>query len=162
MPIKSRKSPLVRRGRVADLDDLCRLDRLVFKHNCMSRRSLRHLLVARSAHVVVAEHDGHISGWAVVLFRSASWIARLYSIAVAPRGYGLGPALLVAAEVAALARERHTLRLEVHVRNHHAIARYRKAGYQQCGRLKGYYADNADALRFEKQLAKPKSRNRRS
>jgi ribosomal protein S18 acetylase RimI-like enzyme len=45
------------------------------------------------------------------------------------------------------------MRLEVHVRNHRAIARYRKAGYQQFGRLVKYYADNGDALRFEKQLA---------
>jgi ribosomal protein S18 acetylase RimI-like enzyme len=64
--------------------------------------------------------------------------------------------LLAAAEDAALAKRRETLRLEVHVRNHRAIARYRKAGYQQFGRLKRYYADNGDALRFEKRLARPK------
>jgi ribosomal protein S18 acetylase RimI-like enzyme len=165
MPIRLRKpSCVVRCACLADLDDLCELERQVFANDRMSRRSLRHFLVAASAALVVAEHNGRIGGCAVVLFRPNSLIARLYSIAVAPRsaGHGLGPALLAAAEDAALAKRREALRLEVHVRNHRAIARYRKAGYQQFGRLKRYYADNSDALRFEKRLARPKSRPRRS
>lgn len=165
MPIRFRKpSCVVRCACVDDLDDLCELEQQVFAKDRMSRRSLRHFLVAASAAVLVVEHDRCIGGCAVVLFRPNSLVARLYSIAVAPRsaGRGLGPALLAAAEDAALAKRRKTLRLEVHVRNHRAIARYRKAGYQQSGRLVKYYADNSDALRFEKQLARPKSANRRS
>ena len=165
MPARSRKpSCVIRCGCVDDLNDLCELERQVFADDNMSRRSLRHFLVAASAEVLVVEHGGRIGGCAVVLFRPNSLIARLYSIAVAPRsvGRGLGRALLAAAEAAALAKRRETLRLEVHVRNHRAIARYRKAGYQQFGRRVKYYADNGDALRFEKQLARPKSANRRS
>ena len=156
MPIRLRKPYcVVRCASVADLDDLCELEQQVFANDRMSRRSLRHFLVSRSATVIVAVHRGRVAGCAVVLFRPDSPIARLYSIAVAPRsaGRGLGPALLAAAEGAALAKRRKTLRLEVHVRNHRAIARYRKAAYQQFGRLVKYYADNGDALRFEKQLA---------
>jgi ribosomal protein S18 acetylase RimI-like enzyme len=156
---RSRKpSCVIRCGCVDDLDDLCELERQVFADDNMSRRSLRHFLVAASAEVMVAEHDGRIAGCAVVLFRPNSLIARLYSIAVAPRsaGRGLGPALLSAVERAALAKRRQTLRLEVHVRNHRAIARYRKAGYQLCGRLLRYYPDRGDALRFEKRLARSK------
>src|SRR5262245_60342238 len=113
MPARSRKpSCVVRCGCVEDLDDLCVLEQQVFAHDRMSRRSLRNFLVAASAAVVVAEHDGIIAGCAVVLFRPNSVIARLYSIAVAPRsaGRGLGPALLIAAEEAALAKRRCTLR----------------------------------------------------
>jgi [ribosomal protein S18]-alanine N-acetyltransferase len=164
MPAGSRKpSCVIRCGCVDDLDDLCELERQVFAHDNMSRRSLRHFLVAASAEVVVAEHDGRIAGCAVVLFRPNSLIARLYSIAVAPHsaGRGLGPALLVAAERAALAKRRQVLRLEVHVRNHRAIARYRKAGYQQCGRLLRYYPDRGDALRFEKQLSRTSAARRK-
>jgi [ribosomal protein S18]-alanine N-acetyltransferase len=159
MPARSRKpSCVIRCGCVDDLDDLCELERQVFADDNMSRRSLRHFLIARSATVVVAEHDGRIAGCAVVLFRPDSLIARLYSIAVAPRsaGRGLGPALLLAAEQAALAKRRRALRLEVHVRNHRAISRYRKAGYQQFGRLMSYYADTGDALRFQKDLMRRK------
>jgi ribosomal protein S18 acetylase RimI-like enzyme len=114
MPARSRKpSCVIRCGCVDDLNDLCELERQVFADDNMSRRSLRHFLVAASAEVVVAEHDGRIAGCAVVLFRPNSLIARLYSIAVAPHsaGRGLGPALLIAAERAALAKRRQTLRL---------------------------------------------------
>jgi ribosomal protein S18 acetylase RimI-like enzyme len=159
MPARSRKpSCVIRCGCVDDLNDLCELEQQVFADDNMSRRSLRHFLVAASAEVVVAEHDGRIAGCAVVLFRPNSLIARLYSIAVAPHsaGRGLGPALLIAAERAALAKRRQTLRLEVHVRNHRAIARYRKAGYRLCGRLLRYYPDRGDALRFEKRLVRSK------
>jgi [ribosomal protein S18]-alanine N-acetyltransferase len=144
----------IRRGRAADLDDLVALETQVFASDRMLRRSLRHFLAARTATVLVAEHAGCIAGCAVILFRPNSSIARLYSIAVAPQstGLGLGPALLTASEEAAAARGRKMLRLEVHENNQRAIARYRKAGYRQFGCHTGYYADEGDALRFEKEL----------
>jgi ribosomal protein S18 acetylase RimI-like enzyme len=161
MPGKSRNRSVasIRRGRVADLDDLVELETQVFAGDRMSRRSLRHFLAARSAAVLVAEHAGCIAGCAVILFRPNSSIARLYSIAVAPQsaGLGLGPALLAACEQAARARGRQTLRLEVHENNRRAISRYRKAGYRQFGCHAAYYADEGDALRFEKPLTARKS-----
>src|SRR5206468_2053407 len=133
MRATSRQRPVVhiRRGRVADLEDLLELETQVFASDRMSRRSLRHFLAAPTSTVMVAEHNGRIAGCAVVLFRPNSAIARLYSIAVAPRsaGHGIGPALLAASEHAALAKRRQTLRLEVHEHNRRAISRYRKAGY---------------------------------
>ena len=70
--------------------------------------------------------------------------------------------LLAAAEAAALARGCRAIRLEVHVTNHAAIARYRKSGYREFGRLRRYYEDGGDALRFEKRLdAPPRPRRRR-
>jgi ribosomal protein S18 acetylase RimI-like enzyme len=156
MPGKSRNRSIasIRRGRVADLDDLVELETQVFASDRMSRRSLRHFLAARSATVLVAEHAGCIAGCAVILFRPNSSIGRLYSIAVAPQsaGLGVGPALLAACEQATRARGRQTLRLEVHESNHRAISRYRKAGYRQFGCHAAYYADEGDALRFEKLL----------
>ena len=99
------------------------------------------------------DHTG-LAGNAIVLFRPRSVIARLYSIAVAPAmsGRGVGTMLLAAAEAAALARGCRAIRLEVHVTNHAAIARYRKSGYREFGRLRRYYEDGGDALRFEKRL----------
>lgn len=165
MPTRSRPRPVVhiRRGRLADVDDLIELETQVFANDRMSRRGLRHFLVAATSTVLVAEHHGRIAGCAVVLFRPNSTIARLYSIAVAPTSAdrGIGPALLAASERAALAKRCRTLRLEVHEDNQRAIARYRKAGYQQFGCRENYYADKGDALRFEKDLAPPKPGKRR-
>jgi ribosomal protein S18 acetylase RimI-like enzyme len=145
----------VRKATLADLDRLVELEHHVFTTDHLSRRSLRRFLDARTAELLVAEEpDGTLAGTAIVLFRQASDVARLYSIAVAPHmgGRGLGPTLLDAAEAAALARECRLIRLEVHATNAKAISLYRKRGYREFGRHARYYEDGGDALRFEKRL----------
>ncbi|TMJ68026.1 MAG: GNAT family N-acetyltransferase, partial [Alphaproteobacteria bacterium] len=157
MPVRLAHAPIaeirVRRAERADLDALMDLEHRVFATDRLSRRSLRQFLKSPSAEVMVAE-DNRLAGTAIVLFRSCSLLARLYSLAVAPHmsGRGVGPMLLEAAEAAALARDCRAIRLEVHVSNHPAISRYRKSGYREFGRIRGYYEDGGDALRFEKRL----------
>src|SRR5262245_61767633 len=98
-------------------------------------------LASPSAELVVAHLRDRLAGTAIVLFPPRALVARLYSIAVAPHlgGRGVAPALLAAAEAAALARGCRAIRLEVHVTNHAAISRYRKSGYREFGRLRKYY-----------------------
>jgi [ribosomal protein S18]-alanine N-acetyltransferase len=146
----------IRRGKSADLDALWDLESRVFATDRMSRRSLRRLLASPSAAAVVAQSDSAIAGVAILLFRSNSRIARLYSLAVAPKhtGRGIASALLAAAEKTARSRKCRWLRLEVHEKNHSAIKVYRKAGYNEFGRHHQYYQDRGDALRFEKRLTR--------
>jgi [ribosomal protein S18]-alanine N-acetyltransferase len=144
----------VRKGAAVDLDVLLDIDGQAFAADRISRRSLRHFLVSPTSRVLVAERDGVVAGYALVLFRPNSLAARLYSIAVAPdrAGSGIGPALLAAAEQAARNRGCTHLRLEVHEQNRRAIELYRKCGYRRFGRLARYYQDDGDAYRFEKAL----------
>lgn len=137
-----------------DLDALLAIETEAFTSDLISRRSLRRFLTASTATALVAEQDGVTIGYALVLFRAISAMGRLYSIAVAPsaRGYGIGTALIAAAEAAALARGCGWMRLEVRPENSQAIARYLKAGYRQFGRRTDYYEDHGDALLFEKSL----------
>jgi ribosomal-protein-alanine N-acetyltransferase len=130
------------------------LETSVFATDHMSRRTLKNFLSAKTAVVLVAHYRRRIAAAAVVLFRANSKIARLYSIAVAPRstGRGVGPALLTACENTVVKRGCQRLRLEVHERNRRAIAFYRKAGYRRFGRYDEYYRDGGHALRFEKAL----------
>ena len=125
----------LRPARLADVDALANLEQRVFRGDRVSRRGFRRFVRSSRAALMVAEEDGVLAGYALVLFRERSGIARLYSIAVAPQfaKRGLGSALLSAAEEA-------------------AIARYRKAGYNLFGRHFQYYADRGHALRFEKRL----------
>jgi [ribosomal protein S18]-alanine N-acetyltransferase len=159
MPARLAHAPLaeirVRKAERADLDLVMELEHRVFATDRLSRRSLRHFLKSQSAEVMVVEEGGRLAGTAIVLFRSGSLVARLYSLAVAPDmgGRGVAPMLLEAAEAAALARDCRAVRLEVHATNHAAISRYRKSGYREFGRLRRYYEDGGDALRFEKRLA---------
>jgi len=145
----------LRPGKPAELDSLLALERKAFDTDHLSLRSFRHLLTSPTAAFIVADHDGRLAGYAVVLFRPRSNVARLYSIAVAPAmsGQGIGPRLLDAAERVARRRRCAVLRLEVHERNAAAIRRYRKSGYQLFGRHLDYYDDHGNALRFEKPLA---------
>jgi ribosomal protein S18 acetylase RimI-like enzyme len=145
----------VRNAERGDIDALIELEQSVFASDRLSRRSLQRFLCSRTAQMVVAEEGGALAGAAVLLFRPKSTIARLYSIAVAPEfgGRGIAALLLDAAEHMALARGCCAMRLEVHETNHAAISRYRKSGYSEFGRHRGYYENGGDALRFEKPLA---------
>jgi [ribosomal protein S18]-alanine N-acetyltransferase len=146
----------LRGGRAGDLDVLLAIEQAVFTTDVMSRRSFRHFLAAPAATVVVAETDGRIAGYVLVLYPPRSKLARLYSIAVARQSArrGIGTLLLKAAENAARRRGRHTMRLEVHEHNGRAISRYKKSGYRLFGKHPAYYDDRGDALRFEKPLGK--------
>jgi [ribosomal protein S18]-alanine N-acetyltransferase len=154
--VRSRRAPAakLRPGRLRDLDALLALEQAVFNTDILSRRSFRRFLTSRSATVIVAEADGKLAGYVLVLYPPRSKLARLYSIAVAPHigRRGVGPLLLAAAEQEAWRRGRRSLRLEVHEHNSRAIARYEKSGYRLFGRHRDYYDDRGDALRFEKSL----------
>jgi ribosomal protein S18 acetylase RimI-like enzyme len=145
---------VIRRAGMGDLSALVRLENATFTEDRLSRRSFRHLLARDTAACPVAEIDGGLVGYALVLFRRGTSLARLYSIATLPslRGRGIGLALLRAAEAAAIERDALHLRLEVRPDNAAAIALYRRHGYQLFGRFLDYYEDHAQALRFEKRL----------
>jgi ribosomal protein S18 acetylase RimI-like enzyme len=144
----------IRAAEPADIDRLVALEQLAFSADRMSRRSFRRFIANPHAASIVAESADALEGYALVLFREGSDVARLYSIAVAPHtsGRGLGKALLEAAEAAAMARGRSVLRLEVHERNAAAIRRYENSGYRRFGHHRHYYADRGHALRYEKRL----------
>jgi [ribosomal protein S18]-alanine N-acetyltransferase len=153
---KPRFSIRIRRAKPRDMDALMDLEHRVFATDRLSRRSLRHLLHAPTAEVLVADADGRFAGTAIVLFRAGSRLARLYSVAVAPHmgGRGIAALLLDAAEDRARARKCRAIRLEVHETNHRAISRYHKSGYREFGRHPAYYEDGGDALRFEKPIVR--------
>ena len=152
--LRSPTGAKLRRGRMSDIDALMALERAVFSMDILSRRSFRHFIAAPGASLVVAEADGRLAGYVLVLYRRRSKVARLYSIAVAPHigRRGVGAKLLAAAEDSARRRGCRTMRLEVHERNRRAVGRYEKSGYRPFGRHRAYYDDRADALRFEKSL----------
>jgi ribosomal protein S18 acetylase RimI-like enzyme len=149
--------PLIRNATVGDLDTLCAIETQAFATDRLSRRSFRRLLASPSAAVIVAEQGDRVAGYAVVLFRAAADVARLYSIAVARADLrtGAGRLLLAAAEQAAQARGCVRMRLEVHEANERAARLYEAAGYRAFGTLENYYADGAAAVRYERSLANP-------
>ena len=146
----------IRNAEDADLDGLGALEARSFASDRLARRSLWRLLCRPSAslRVAAAKAGGTVHGYSLVLFRKGSSVARLYSIAVDDerRGEGLGRRLLADAEGVAARRQQRVLRLEVREDNLPAIRLYERRGYRLIGRYARYYADKADALRYEKPL----------
>ena len=144
----------IRLAQMSDLPDLLRLESACFSGDRISRRSFRRFLESAGASCLVAEANGQMLGYALLLFRSGTALARLYSFAVDPaaRGSGLSRRLLAAAEADAFERERILLRLEVREDNAPARALYERAGYRRHGRVADYYEDGTAAIRMEKLL----------
>jgi ribosomal protein S18 acetylase RimI-like enzyme len=148
---------IIREAGPTDLDGLVALENRCFETDRVSRRSFRRFLERPTARLLVAEISGRIAGYALILLRSGTALARLYSLAVDPdcRRVGLARRLLVASERAAFEEDRIVLRLEVREDNEAAIGLYRASGYRPCGRVPEYYEDGGAALRMEKLLHGP-------
>lgn len=149
-------SPIVLRPtRMEDLDALVALEQPCFAGDRLSRRSFRRWLSQAPGGLVVADAGaGGLAGYALVILRRNSPLARLYSIATHPdfRGQGLGARLVGAAEAYAGEHGRRYLRLEVRRDNRAAIRLYERLGYTLFGHVADYYEDHEDALRLQKLL----------
>ncbi|HET8726835.1 MAG TPA: peptidase C39 family protein [Alphaproteobacteria bacterium] len=154
-PALSFTEPVIRPARPEDIPDLLRIEDRAFETDRLTRRNFQHLLTRAHAKCLVAEQDGALVGYALVLLRRGTSLARLYSLAVDPdqRGMGTGRLLLRAAEAAAQEEDALFLRLEVRTDNEAAISLYQREGYRTFGRYLDYYEDHAEALRLEKRLA---------
>jgi GNAT superfamily N-acetyltransferase len=130
------------------------MENLSFQGDRLSRRSLSHLIKRGNATILVNVDETRARGYALVLYRKGTSLARLYSIVVHPdfRGLGLGLELLEAAEKDALKNDCVIMRLEVRKDNTAAIKLYEGHGYRSIGLVQDYYEDHEDALRFEKRL----------
>ena len=144
----------VRRATPADLNALAALEQH-FPGDRISRQSFRRLLHSTSAEVQVYEEAGQVSGNAVLLCRTNSAQARLYSLVVYPQhqGRGIARALLESLDRAAAARGCNRLSLEVRADNAPALRLYQRAGFQLVRQIADYYEDHASALRLEKRVA---------
>ena len=144
----------IRAAKLADLGALFDLENRSFSSDRLSRASLRRLIDSPTAAVVVATAGVRVAGYAAVLFRTGSRIARLYSLAVDQEFRGLGRRLLAAAERRAATAGCWSMRLEVREGNIRAINLYERSSYRHFDSRPDYYADGTTALRFEKQIAK--------
>jgi ribosomal protein S18 acetylase RimI-like enzyme len=145
---------MIREADYSDLDVLSAIENRSFQSDKLSRRSLGRLLKSESATTLLDEENGTVRGYALVLYRKGTSLARLYSIVVDPafRGLGAGLELLRAAEKDALENDCVTMRLEVRADNQMAIRLYQEHGYRRFGVVPDYYEDHAEAVRFDKRL----------
>lgn len=137
-----------------DIPALATLEAASFSTDQLAVRHFRRFLRCGNCTMLVAEESGALAGYVLVLYRSNSRAARIYSIAVSGsfRGRGIGERLLEQAEQAAHRRGSNVMRLEVRPDNRAAIGMYEKNGYRRFGMFPAFYEDGTDALRLEKAL----------
>ncbi|WP_446811447.1 peptidase C39 family protein [Methylomonas sp. 2BW1-5-20] len=144
----------VRPAQSADLEGLVALENASFATDKLSRRSFRHWLSSEHRALLVAEWEGLVAGYILIIYHPGTRLARIYSLAVAPqlRGKGIAKTLMLAGEQAARDDGRLYLRLEVSVDNTPAIRLYEALGFQKFGLYRDYYQDHKDALRYQKRI----------
>lgn len=143
----------IRRGAAADAPAILEME-AHFPSDRMSARSVRNFLVSPTASVWVAQAASALVGSLILLTRSNSRSARIYSVIVLPqmRGRGLAARFVAAAESQARKNGLQAITLEVRADNAPARALYRKLGYAEVKSLPGFYDDGADGLRLRKAL----------
>ena len=140
-----------------DMPELLALEQHCFTTDRLSRRSFQWMISRAHGELRVAENAGQLLGYALVLFRRGTSLARLYSIAIAEpaRGMGLGRQLLSRVEASVVAQGCNRLRLEVRTDNPGALSLYERNGYRRFALIDAYYEDHTAALRLEKKLLTP-------
>ena len=138
----------------ADVDEVHALECSVFPHP-WSRTNFTDSLTSGYDAWTVRDADGALAGYYLLMYAVDE--AHLLDVAVAAgrQGKGLGRHLLD--RIGARAREQGMLSilLEVRPSNERALAVYRRYGYQEIGRRKGYYPahegkrEDAIVMRFE-------------
>lgn len=128
---------VLRRLGVADLERLVALERA--RPRPWTRDQFETLLTDEAVCVLGVEAEGQLAGHAVVA--RLPFEAELQAMLVAPhlRRRGLAASLLTAVIDQALRWESERLLLEVRASNSGAVALYRRSGFDEDGRRRGYY-----------------------
>jgi ribosomal-protein-alanine N-acetyltransferase len=140
-----------------DLPQLVRLDARCFPPQISySRAELQFFVRHPRSTTMVAESGDAIAGFCVVDWKleAGRKLGHFITIDVAPefRRQGLGRLLMQAGEAQLGEMGCFAISLEVAANNRVAQAFYEHLGYQQTGRIPGYYADGTNALVLRKAL----------
>jgi len=146
---------IFRSPRLDDLDTLHDIEQKSFTTDLLSRRRMRHWILAENRGFIVCEANNHsVAGYILFFYRRNTTTARLYSIAVSEnfRGHGIARQLMDRGEKQVRKDGKTRIQLEVKTDNRPAIGLYESLGYHRFGLHKGFYEDGGYALRMEKAL----------
>ena len=140
-----------------DLPELQLLDARCFPPQiAYTRAELQFFVRHPRSTTTVAEAGGLVAGFCVVDWKleSGREVGHFITIDVAPerRRNGLGRLLMQTGEAQLAGMGCIAITLEVAVNNAGAQAFYGYLGYQQTGRIPGYYADGTNALVMRKEI----------
>lgn len=137
-----------------DIDTLFALDQACFRPGiAYSKAELKYFLFHPRSISLVAEDQGDIAGFAIVELiadghRRVGHVVTI-DVPVQQRRRGVGRMLMDALRDACIQAGAEIMRLEVAVDNDGAIAFYKRLGFAEAGRIRGFYMGKLDALRME-------------
>ncbi len=145
---------IIRAGR-EHLDDIVRLEKIIFPKEPFTRGSYRYLLKSPNAAIFLCVLGGETIGQGTALanrLRNGKSKGRIYSIGVLEpfRRKGYAAMLLNAMEEYLEERTVAFITLETHRRHESSVSFYVKHGYVKTGDLPEYYIDG-DGIRMRKE-----------
>lgn len=140
-----------------DIEALFALDQACFRPGiAYSKSELQYLVFHPRSRSVIAEDESGVAGFAVLqlVLEKGRRIGHVVTIDVSPAWRRRGVGRLLMNELLSFCREADAglLRLEVAVDNQGALAFYRLLGFQERGRLRGFYLGKLDALQMVLEL----------
>jgi len=135
--------------RDADLEAVLEIESASFSRP-WTRSHFLDEIASRFGHPTLAQlPDGTVAGY--LCLKQVLDEAEILDVAVRQslRGRGIGRLLVEDALAAARERGAIVVSLEVRVGNHDAVALYRRLGFRETGRRKGYYDNGEDAIVME-------------
>lgn len=143
----------IRQSKLYDVPAMARIERDSFGAPWSAEEITKDVTAGGNIYVAVAETDGEKAGYGEI--RIVAGEAQIYNIAIAPeyRKQGIGEALLMHLIEAGRERGCALVTLEVRAGNEAAMALYKKLGFREVGRRKGYYAKGGeDAVLMDLEL----------
>lgn len=137
-----------------DLSVVHEIEQERFGMDAFPKQQLKGLIRNTNVQFVLAIADEAVLGYFILLFRSNSRQARIYSIAVASgsEGKGVGQQIMLKIEEVVLQRQCFRLKLEVRKDNTRAIELYKRNGFVVKNTIEDYYKDKQSALVMIKKL----------
>ena len=137
------------------LDRLYEIEKQSFQHEAFSKREIGYLLKDYNSVSLVARVNGDVVAFAIgrIEQEEGTLYGHIFTLETLPlhRRKGIAKKLLKELEAMFAERGARESRLEVRENNIAAVTLYQKFGYEQVGRLEGYYG-NANGLHFKKEL----------
>lgn len=145
---------IIRPAKKEDLAALFSLEELCFKEETFNKKQLRYLLLKARSDVLVAVLGNKITGSIIILSRSNSSTARIYSLNVHPSYRRAGVASLLMDEALEFLNRAgfRKVSLEVGVKNQAARNLYFSKGFTVDKILYNYYKNGHDALHLVREL----------
>ncbi|TNC46514.1 ribosomal protein S18-alanine N-acetyltransferase [Mumia zhuanghuii] len=144
---------MIRSGGPDDVETLTSLEREAFGADAWSRDQVADEVAGQSRHVVVAEDDAGVVGYASLMVAGETADVARIAVVRRARRRGVGRQMLAALLDESVRRGADRVLLEVASDNAPAIACYEAVGFDAIATRRHYYRSGADAVVMERVVA---------